>query len=117
MAKKLSGRTLDKLYEAYDNARREAKEADAAKKDASEEIKVLLGDVEEASTTNYVVTYRYDCDKESEVFDEEKFAQKDKKGYAAYQGLLKEIEIIAKKYTTKITVKGARKLVVTAIAE
>lgn len=114
---KLSGRTLDKLYEAYDNARRAAKEADAAKTDASNEIKTLLGETEEASTPNYFVTYRYDKDRDVEVFDEEKFQEKDAKGYKQYQALLDQVATITKKYTKVTVVKGARKLVVTAVAE
>jgi hypothetical protein len=118
MAKvKLSGKKLDELYEAYDLARREAKEAEAAKKDAGEEIKVLLGDVQEANTSNYFVTYRYDKDREDEVFDEEKFAEKDPKKFAQYQQYLEEIKALTKKYTKKIITKGARKLIVTATAE
>lgn len=114
MAKvKLSGRKLDELYEAYDEARRTAKEAEKAKTDASEEIKELLNDVEEASTPNYIVTYRYD--KDHPVFDAEKFAQKEPKKYEAYLGLLGDIELIQKKYTKNV--KGARKLIVTAVAE
>lgn len=115
--KKLSGRTLDKLYEAYDVARREAKEAENNKKDAAEEIKTLLGTTEEANTPNYIVTYKYDKDKEVEIFEEEKFAEKDPKTYQKYLDTLKVIEALRKKYTKKTTEKGARKLVVTAVAE
>ena len=114
---KLSGRTLDKLYEIYDVKRREAKEAERAKNDASYEIKELLGDIEEASTTNYIVTYKYDKDYEVERFDEDKFAENDTKGYLKYQALLEEATKMTKKYTKKETIKGARKLVVTAVAE
>ena len=114
---KLSGRTLDKLYEAYDEARRTAKEAEQSKTDAGNEIKELLGETQEASTPNYVVTYKYDKDREVEVFDEDKFAENDTKGYLKYQNMLEEIAKITKKYTKKTVVKGARKLVVTAVAE
>jgi len=114
---KLSGRTLDKLYEAYDNARRTAKEADNAKKDAADEIKTLLGETQEASTPNYIVTYKYDKDTETEVFDEERFMLKDSNGYQAYQKLLNKIEQICKKYTKKVVTKGARKLIVMAVEE
>ena len=86
--KKLSGRSLDKLYEVYDVKRREAKDAENAKQDAADEIKKLLGDAEEASTPNYIVTYAYDKDRP--VFDEIKFQEKDQKGYTRYLGLLEE---------------------------
>lgn len=112
-----SGRTLDKLYEAYDEARRTAKEADAAKSDAAYEIKQLLGETEEASTPNYTVTYKYDKDSEREVFDGAHFEEKDPKGYTQYQNHLDSAAKLAKKYTKTEIVKGARKLVVTALAE
>jgi len=114
---KLSGKKLDELYEAYDTARREAKEAEGVKKDASDEIKKLLGDIESASTPNYIVTYGYDKDHEDDVFDEDKFAEKDPKGYTVYQAMLGTIEKICKKYTKHVVTKGARKLIVTAVAE
>jgi len=114
---KLSGKKLDELYEAYDVARREAKEAEATKKDAAEEIRTQLGDIEEASTPNYIVTYGYDKDREVTVFDEEKFAAKDPKKYASYQQHLADAERLAKLYTKTTTEKGARKLIVTAKAE
>lgn len=117
MAKKISVGNLNKLYQEYDQARRDAKEAETVKKDAADEIKKLLGETEEASTPDYIVTYKYDKDRENEVFDEEKFEEKDPKGYVKYQGLLKDIETACKKYTKKVVVKGARKLVVTAVAE
>ena len=115
--KKFSGKKLDELYEVYDNARRVAKEAENDKKDAGDEIKSLLGDVEEASTTNYAVTYKYDQDREVETFNEDIFQENDPKGYKVYQDMLDKIKLICKKYTKKTTVKGARKLVVTAVAE
>lgn len=111
--KKLSGRSLDKLYQVYDEKRREAKEAEHAKQDAADEIKKLLGDAEEASTPNYIVTYAYDKDRP--VFDATLFEQKDPKGYEKYCAALENIEMLEKKYTK--TVKGARKLIVTATAE
>jgi len=114
---KISVGNLNKLYEEYDDARRNAKEAEGIKKDAADEIKKLLGNTEEASTPDYIVTYKYDKDSESEVFDEEKFAEKDPKKYAEYQQFLEDIKRITKKYTKTVTVKGARKLVVTAVAE
>jgi hypothetical protein len=105
------------LYEAYDEARRTAKEADAAKVDAGNEIKVLLGDIQEAHTQNYSVTYAFDKDRIDEVFDEDQFQEKDPKKYAEYQQYLEDIKQITKKYTKTVTTKGARKLVVTASAE
>ena len=104
--KKFSGKKLDKLYEAYDDARRKAKEAENDKCNAGDEIKTLLGDVEEASTPNYTVTYAYD-----------KFQEKDPKGYKVYQDMLDRVKAICKIYTKRTVVKGARKLVVTALAE
>jgi len=114
---KLSGKKLDELYEAYDKARRDAKEAEATKTDAADEIKKQLGDIEEASTTNYIVTYKHDKDREVESFDEEKFAEKDPKGYDVYLTMVDKIATLTKRYTKKTVVKGARKLVVTATAE
>jgi hypothetical protein len=116
-ANKLSGKKLDELYEAYDTARREAKEADKTKEDAGAEIKKQLGDIEAAHTPNYRVTFAYDKDCEADVFDEDKFAEKDPKGYLKYQQTLAAIQLICKKYTKHIVTKGARKLIVTAIAE
>lgn len=108
--KKFSGKKLDELYEIYDKARTVAKEAELDKKEASDNIKELLGDVESASTPNYIVTYGYDKDRELSTFDEERFAEKDPQGYKVYSAFIK-------KYTTSTVVKGARKLIVTALAE
>lgn len=117
VAKKISVGNLNKLYEEYDEARRNAKEADTIKKDAADEIKKLLGTTEEASTPDYIVTYKYDKDSETDVFDEEKFAEKEPKKYTEYLSYLDDIKRITKKYTKQVTVKGARKLIVTALAE
>lgn len=116
-ASKFSGKKLDELYSIYDEARRIAKEAENDKTDAANNIKDLLGDIEEASTSNYIVTYAYDKDKDIEVFNEELFMTKDPKGYKKYEQLNVEIQNMRKKYTKKTTVKGARKLIVTAKAE
>lgn len=115
--KAISVGNLNKLYEEYDTARRDAKEAELVKKDAADEIKKLLGATEEASTPDYIVTYKYDKDSEEEVFDEEKFQEKDPRGYKAYQAMVDDIHVLCKKYTKKVTIKGARKLNVVAVAE
>jgi hypothetical protein len=112
-----SVKKLEELYEDYDKARTDAKEAENAKKEAGDAIKTLLGDTEEASTPRYIVTYKFDKDRETEVFDEEKFEEKDPKGYAAYLIFLEDIKRVTKKYTKTVTVKGARKLIVTAKEE
>ena len=112
-AKKFSGKQLDELYVAYDTARRTAKEAENDKRDAADEIKTLLGDIQEANTANYIVTYKYD--KDQSVFDKELLQKKNPKGYEKYEAMVEEIETITTKYVK--TVKGARKLVVTAVAE
>ena len=113
-SKKLNTRNLDELYQAYDKARSDAKEAEAIKVEAADTIKELLGETQEASTPNYVVTYKYDKDKEVESFDQEKFEEKDPKGYKLWQSIVEKAEAMAKKYTKKTIVKGTRKLVVTS---
>jgi hypothetical protein len=116
-AKAPSVKTLDELYETYDTARTAAKEAEKDKSEASKAIKDLLGATEEASTPRYTVTYKYDADKEVEVFDETKFQDKDPNGYTKYTKMLQEITNITKKYTKTVVTKGARKLIVTAKEE
>lgn len=115
MAKKnkFTTKDLDKLYEIYDKARADAQEAEADKNDAADAIREKLGTTEEASTPNYVVTYRYDKDKEVETFEKETFETKDPKKFALYKQYLADAESLAKKYIKKTTVKGARKLVLT----
>lgn len=122
MAKKnkFTTKDLDNLYEIYDKARADAKEAEADKKEAGDAIREKLGETTEATTQNYVVTYKYDADKDVEQFDEEAFETKDPKGHAEYIKLLEKAEailslskIVAKKFMKTVTVKGARKLVVT----
>ncbi len=114
MAKnKFTTKDLDNLYQIYDKARLDAKEAEADKKEAAEAIKEKLGATEEASTKNYVVTYKYDKDKEVEEFDEALFEQKEPKKHAEMVSLQAEIERLKKKYVKKTIVKGTRKLVVT----
>ena len=109
-----SVKQLEYLYEDYDKARTIAKEAEKDKKEAGDAIKSLLGDTVEASTPRYIVTYNYDKDTETEVFDETRFAENDTKGYMKYQKMLGEIETITKNYTKTVITKGARKLIVTA---
>lgn len=116
MAKKVNKFTtkdLDKLYEIYDKARADAQEAEAVKKEAADAIREKLGATEEASTPNYVVTYKYDKDKEVETFDKDAFETKDPKKFALYKQYLADAESLAKKYIKTTTVKGTRKLVVT----
>ena len=123
MAKKVNKFTtkdLDNLYEVYDKARANAQEAEADKKEAAEAIREKLGATEEASTPNFVVTYRYDKDKEVETFDQDAFETKDPIRYDKYVGLLDEAarlteqaKSVAKKFIKVTTVKGTRKLVVT----
>lgn len=110
---KFTTKDLDKLYEIYDKARAVAQEAEADKKDAADAIREKLGATEEASTPNYVVTYKYDKDKEDETFDKAAFETKDPKNFALYEQHLAAAEDLAKKYMKKTTVKGTRKLVVT----
>ena len=112
-----SVKKLDELYEDYDNARRTAKEAEKDKAEAGNAIKTLLGETVEASTPRYIVTYKYDVDKENEVFDEEKFAVKDPNAHKRYLSMLEDIKTITKKYTKTVVTKGARKLIVTAKEE
>lgn len=123
MAKKVNKFTtkdLDNLYEIYDKARADAQEAEVDRKEAADAIREKLGATEEASTLNYVVTYKYDKDKEVEVFDEEGFETKNPEGYKSYLKLVEKSEAallqakeVAKKYIKKTTVKGTRKLIVT----
>lgn len=115
MAKKnkFTTKDLDNLYEIYDKARADAKEAEADKKEAGDAIREKLGETTEATTQNYVVTYKYDADKEVEQFDEEGFEQKCPRGYERYLALLDEAKQTAKKYIKVTVIKGARKLVVT----
>ena len=122
MAKKnkFTTKDLDKLYEIYDKARGDAKEAEADKKEAADAIRDKLGATEQASTPNYVVTYKYDKDEEVETFDQEAFETKDPKGHYKYVELLGEAarlteqaKSIAKKFIKVTIVKGTRKLIVT----
>lgn len=100
---------LAALFDSYAKARDEAKEAEKAQKELSAEIKEILGDTEEAESPEYTCLYKYEKDKE--VFDEAKFAEKEPKKFAAYQELQEDMKKLTKKYTK--TVKGARKLIIT----
>ena len=107
--------SLEKLFDKYDLARAKAKDAEVEKKEASDEIKATLEKekLEIADTPSFMCVYKFEKDKEVEVFDEEKFAEKEPVKFKQYQALLEEMKKIAKKYTKKSVVKGARKLLVT----
>lgn len=109
----VTGKKLEILFEAFDQARNDSKAADEAKKDLSEKIKEALGDTEEVDSPNFITTYRFDKDRETEAFDEEKFAAKDPKKYKQYLEYVEDIKTITKKYTKTVVTKGARKLYVT----
>jgi hypothetical protein len=110
MAKKKS---LDLLFFQYDKARNDAQEAERVKKECSEEIKEALGDETYVDSPEYVVTYRFDKDKETETFDEELMITKAPKEHDKLVKLQAECDKLTKKYTNKKTVPGARKLIVT----
>ncbi len=112
MAKKANKVNIETLLEQYDKARSEAKDAETKAKDLNAEIKLTLGATEEVDTPEYVCTYKFDKDKEIESFDAEKFEEKDPKGFKAYLGMLDKADKLAKKYTKKTVVPGARKLIV-----
>lgn len=111
MAKK----SFDKLFEAYDQARAKAKEAKTEQDELNQEIKAKLEaeKLDAVDAVEYTCTYKYEKDKETEVFDEEKFAEKDPKKYQQYVELMEEMKAITKKYTKKQVTKGARKLIIT----
>lgn len=107
--------SLEKLFEEYDIVRAKSKQADSDKRELAEAIKDKLekGKLDEVDTPSFTCAYKFEKDKDVVVFDEEKFAEKEPKKYKEYQTLMKEMEVITKKYTKKTTVKGARKLIVT----
>lgn len=106
---------LDTLFHKYDSARAQAKTAEDQKKELADEIKATLDaeKLEQAETLQYVCLWKFDKDKVTEVFDEVKFEEKAPKKYKQYVELMEEMKLITKKYTKTVTVKGARKLVVT----
>lgn len=107
--------SLEKLFPLYDKARADAKETKALQENLGEEIKKLLETkkLEEVDTDQFKCVYKFEKDKETEIFDQEKFAEKDPKKYKQYLDLTKEMAVITKKYTKKVAVKGARKLLIT----
>ena len=109
-----SAKSFDSLFQEYDAARANAKEAKDIQEDISTEIKTRLEvkKIDSVDSPCYVCTWKYEKDKETEVFDEEKFAEKDPKKYAQYTELMEEMKAITKKYTKKVVTKGARKLLI-----
>jgi hypothetical protein len=104
---------IENLCREYDVARTSAKVAAATAVELADAIKTLLGDTTEAETPTYVCTYKFDKDRTTEVFDAEKFEQKDAKGFAKYTAALDTAATLAKKFTKTTVVQGARKLYVT----
>ena len=119
MSKNKLGASLDKLFEEYDKARATAKEADAQKTFWAEEVKSRLTaeKLNEVETPRFTCVWKCDKDKEEEVFDEEKFAEKDPKKYKQYIELMEEMKAITKKYTKKVVIKGTRKLLINRVNE
>ncbi len=113
MAKKVQPTELNVLFYKFDKAKNDAKEAEDAKKELSTQIKEALGETEHVDTDEYVVTYKYDKDKETEEFNEELMKTKAPKEYAKLLSLQESVQTLTKKYTKKKTVPGARKLIVT----
>lgn len=112
MAKTLS---IEKKFEEYDKARAIAKEAKAQQDELGDSIKAELAakKLDEVDGVDYRCVYKFEKDKETDVFDEEKFAEKDPKKYKQYIELMDEMKAITKKYTKKQITKGARKLIIT----
>ena len=111
MSKKTT--VIEKLLRDYDVARAKANEAARAAAGLNQALKNALGDTTEVDTPEYICTYKYDKDRSIEVFDAEKFEQKDPKGFAKYTAALELAATLAKKFTTTKSEKGARKLCVT----
>ena len=89
-------KSFDKLFAEFDNARAVAKNANDVKDELSTEIKQRLEakKLEEVDAVDFICTYRYDKDRETEVFDEEKFAAKEPKKYQQYTELMEEMKAI-----------------------
>lgn len=104
---------INKLFRQYDIARENAKATEQAAKELSQKIKDTLGETEEVDTPEYVVTYRYDKDREVTLFDEEAMALKDPKHYKKLLSLRESMEAMQKRYTKTTVIRGARKLYVT----
>lgn len=111
----MTKKSFDALFEAYDKARAKAKEAKSEQDDLNAEIKQQLEakKLDTVESTEFVCVYKFEKDKEVEVFDEEKFAENDPKKYKQYTELMEEMKAITKKYTKKSITKGARKLIIT----
>lgn len=109
-------RSFDKLFQEYDKVRAKAKEAKSEQDELNAEIKERLEakNLDSVDATEYICTYKFEKDKEEQVFDEEKFAEKDPKKYKQYVELMKEMQLITKKYTKTKKTPGARKLIITA---
>lgn len=107
--------SFDTLFEKYDKARAEAKDAKARQEDLNAEIKSRLEEkkLEEIDSADFVCLYKFEKDKETEVFDADLFAEKEPKKYKLYVAVKKDMEKLMKKYVKKETVKGARKLIIT----
>lgn len=108
-------KSFDKLFEEYDKVRAKAKEAKDEQADLNTEIKQKLEaqKLDEVDSVEFKCVYKFEKDSETEVFDEEKFAEKDPKKYKQYVDLMEEMKAITKKYTKKVKTKGARKLIIT----
>lgn len=110
-----SKNSFDKMFRGYDKARAAVKDAEAIKLEYSDEIKKALekNKLDAVDSVEYLCVYKFDKDKESEVFDEVKFAEKDPKKYQQYTDLMEEMKAITKKYTKTVVAKGARRLIIT----
>jgi uncharacterized protein YcbK (DUF882 family) len=114
------GKTEDeilKLVRRYDKVRTEHTAIGKEKDELSVQIKALIGDRTQVPVRGYRVSYAYDKDKTVTTFDEETFAEKEPKKYAAYQQALKEIEKLRKKYVKTETVSGSRRLLIDTLEE
>lgn len=108
-------KSFDNLFDEYDKARAKAKEAQNEQDDLKTEIKSRLEaqKLEEVDSIEFTCVYKFEKDKETEVFDEETFAEKEPKKYNMYLAVKKDMEKIMKKYVKKEKAKGARKLLIT----
>lgn len=109
--------SLLELVKQYDRLRTEAAQAAKDQKECGDMIKALLGDKETAPVPGWKVTYKYDKDKEDEVFDADKMQKKAPEEFATYSRLVKKAEEfvekaaeLARKYTKTVKTPGARKL-------
>ena len=100
------------LVRRYDEARTQAKQAEKEKEALKKELTAIVGDKEELPVAGWRVTYRYDKDKEVEVFDELTFQEKEPAKYKGYLKAKAAMEAIMKKYVKKSTQKGSRRFIV-----